>query len=89
MNNISDGNPMYFHNCTDIPSEFILDCNDLRKRSHICPGISNLLCLQNKTRKPGYAGLKFQSPYPHINFHYFNFFKNLKQSKDLKQSKTI
>ena len=23
----------------------------------------------NKTRRPGYAGAKFQSPYPHINFH--------------------
>ena len=26
------------------------------------------LCVLNKTRKPGYAGPKFQSPYPHINF---------------------
>ena len=29
------------------------------------------LTIINKTRRPGYAGPKFQSPYPHINFHKF------------------
>ena len=27
--------------------------------------------LKNKTRKPGYVGPKFQSPYPNINFPEF------------------
>ena len=36
------------------------------KESHIHNTILNTLSITNKTRKPGYAGPKFQSPYPHI-----------------------
>ena len=35
----------------------------------ISPAIGKSKLFTNKTRKPGYAGPKFQSPYPHINFH--------------------
>ena len=30
-------------------------------------GLNNF-AIENKTRKPGYTGPKFQFPYPHINF---------------------
>ena len=73
MNPKPDQNKMKYiqikqENTTKTAASLNLSVKKLKIQVKICE------LLKIKTKKPKNDGLKFQSPYPHINFHQFEIY---------------